>query len=178
MPPSHKKRRPAPDSVRRAVRPFSNIDDASGATGSEMKGKAMQRSSVSRTKNMLLTPSKTPRKPENGAQAPAFGHVARELFVTESDDLLATPRKRAKKYSGISMESFTVEEVEDPIDIFTDSRDRIPAKDESHENPFFGEVTEPEPSKRRSKRNVKIPGEGIQSVDAASRREDGMIYVL
>lgn len=178
MPPSHKKRQPAPDSVRRAARPFPSTDDASGATGSEMKGKATHRSSASRTKNMLLTPSKTPRKPENGAQAPAFGHVARELFVAENDDLLPTPRKRAKKYTGISMESFTVEEVDDPIDIFTDSRDRIPAKDESEANPFFGEVAEPEPSKRRSKRNVKIPGEGIQSIDAASRREDGMLYVL
>lgn len=76
------------------------------------------------------------------------------------------------------MESFTVEEEEDPISIFTDSQDRIPEKDISDANPFYGNSVA-EPSKRQSRRKVvSIPGEGIQSVDEASRREDGMVYVL
>ena len=141
-----------------------------------MKAKSVRRSTVSRTKDMLLTPSKTPRKVDVNKQVPALGHVARDLFNTQHDEL--TPRKRQKKYTGISLESFTAEEIEEPFDIFTDSRDRLPTKDESEANPFYGEVAVPETPKRRSKRSVKIPGEGAQSVDAAARREDGMLYVL
>ncbi|CAM1506427.1 Fc.00g060680.m01.CDS01 [Cosmosporella sp. VM-42] len=173
MPSPQKKRQPAPDSVRRAA----EIADNAHAPSASGHKKTARRSTVARTKDMLLTPSKTPRKMESQKNAPALGGVARELFSTESEELL-TPRKRAKKYTGISMESFRAEEVDDPIDIFTDSQDRIPTKDESEENPFYGDVAMPEPTKRRSKRKVHIPGEGAQSVNDASRREDGMIYVF
>lgn len=176
MPPSHRKRQPAPDSVQRAPRPTMRADDISADAISAVKGRTVRRSTLSRTKDMLLTPSKTPRKPDVEKQAPGYGHVARELFATQNDEL--TPRKRQKKYTGISLESFTAEEVEEPFDIFTDSRDRVPSKDGSKANPFFGEVAAPETPKRRSKRSVKIPGEGAQTVDAAARREDGMLYVL
>jgi hypothetical protein len=176
VPPSHRKRQPAPDSVKRAPRPTIRADDIAADTSSAMKTKSVRRSTISRTKDMLLTPSKTPRKPEAEKQAPGYGHVARELFTTQTDEL--TPRKRQKKYTGISLESFTAEEIEESFDIFTDSRDRVPSKDGSKANPFYGEVAVPETPKRRSKRSVKIPGEGAQTVDAAARREDGMLYVL
>lgn len=80
----------------------------------------------------------------------------------------------------MTLESFSAEEVEDPIAIFTDSNERIPQKDESEANPFFTKTAPPsEPSKRRSKRRqVAIPGEDSQSVEEASRRDDGMVYVL
>lgn len=79
----------------------------------------------------------------------------------------------------MSLESFNAEEVEDPITIFTDSRERVPQKDESDENPFLSRAAPSEPTKRRSKRRqVAIPGEDAQSVEEASRRDDGMVYVL
>lgn len=79
----------------------------------------------------------------------------------------------------MTLESFRAEVAEEDIEIFTDSQDRIPKKDESKSNPFVGNATTTaEPSKRRTKRKVHVPGEGSQSVDEASRREDGMIYVL
>lgn len=78
------------------------------------------------------------------------------------------------------MESFAAEEEEDPITIFTDSQDRIPEKDNSEANPFYGSTAmAAEPSKRQSRRKlVSIPGEGAQSIDEAARREDGIVYVL
>lgn len=78
----------------------------------------------------------------------------------------------------MTLESFRAEVAEEDIEIFTDSQDRIPKKDESKSNPFVGNAPAAEPSKRRTKRKVHVPGEGSQSVDEASRREDGMIYVL
>ena len=75
----------------------------------------------------------------------------------------------------------TAEEEEESIEIFTDSRDKLPEIDDRTENPFYGDaqVSVPEPTKRRSKRNkVVVPGEGVQTVDEALHREDGLVYVL
>ena len=136
--------------------------------------------SVSRTSGMLPTPSKTPRKPPNEKTVASIQSFARNLFSSE-DSAMPSPRKRrSKKYTGVTMESSTAEEEEeeDTIPIFTDSQDRIPAKDNSDANPFFG-TSAASPIKRQSKRKlVNIPGEGVQSVDEAARREDGMVYVL
>lgn len=77
----------------------------------------------------------------------------------------------------MTLEGFRAE-AEVDIEIFTDSQERIPKKDESKLNPFVGNATAAEPSKRRTKRKVMVPGEGAQSIDEASRRDDGLIYVL
>jgi hypothetical protein len=100
------------------------------------------------------------------------------LFPAEEADVSSPRKKRAKRYSSITLESFRAETAEEDIEIFTDTQERIPKKDDSKSNPFFGNATDAEPSKRRTKRKVLIPGEGAQSVDEASRRKDGMIYVL
>lgn len=106
--------------------------------------------------------------------------MARNLFASDAE-ILPTPRKKAKKYSGMTLDSFTAEDVEDPIAIFTDSRDRVPEVDSSTKNPFYQKASRAtlEPAKRRSPRNhVSVPGEGKQSVDDAVQREDGIVYVL
>jgi hypothetical protein len=93
---------------------------------------------------------------------------------------MPSSKKRVpKKYSGLTLDSFTAEALDDDsIEIFTDSKDRVPERDESAENPFYGRAA-PEPSKRRSKRrNVSVPGEKAQTVEEASERQDGMVYVL
>ncbi len=92
-------------------------------------------------------------------------------------------KKRSKKYSGLTLDSFRAENIEEPIEIFTDSRDRIPERDSATDNPFYGVATRdaprPEPAKRRSPRkHVSIPGEGRETIEDAIRREDGIIYVL
>ncbi|KAJ6437788.1 base excision DNA repair protein [Purpureocillium lavendulum] len=136
--------------------------------------------SISRATGMLPTPSKTPQKPPNEKTAAHIQTFARNLFASDEEPMPSPRKRRAKRYTGVTMESFTAEDAEDPIQIFTDSQDRIPQKDDSAENPFYGAEAAPaEPPKRKSKRRmVQIPGEGAQSVDEASRREDGMIYVF
>jgi len=156
---------------------------ASAAAALGLKDKAIHgptNPSVSRSAGMLPTPSKTPQKPPSEQTATNIKSFARNLFA-EDDATLSSKTRRAKKYSGMTMESFAAEDIEDPIAIFTDSQDRVPEKDASASNPFFGDVaaTSPEPTKRRSKRRqVNIPGEGAEDVETAARRIDGIVYVF
>lgn len=92
---------------------------------------------------------------------------------------MPSPKKKAKKYTGLTLDSFRAEDVEEDIEIFTDTRDQLPEIDESAENPFYGDRALAEPSKRQSKRKlVLVPGEGRQSIDDAVRRTDGVLVVL
>ncbi|KAG6008730.1 hypothetical protein E4U21_003925 [Claviceps maximensis] len=135
--------------------------------------------SISQAAGMLPTPSKTPRKPANEQNAKTIQSFARNLFSSDQEPVPSPQKKRSKKYSGVTLESFTAEEEEEePISIFTDSHDRIPERDESESNPFYGNPAI-ESSKKHSKRRVvHVPGEGMQSLDEASRRDDGMVYVF
>ncbi|KAH6900717.1 hypothetical protein B0T10DRAFT_471434 [Thelonectria olida] len=183
MPSPRKKRQPAMDAVRRASGSvFAESSQAATALGLDKSTtQRPTRSSASLAGGMLPTPSKTPQKPPNEKTTTKIKSIARNLFHTEVEtSVTSSPKKRrAKKYTGISMESFRAEEIEEPIEIFTDSQDRIPSKDDSESNPFYGDAAPPEPTKRRSKRRqVNIPGEGVKTVDEASSREDGMVYVL
>ncbi|KAI5923399.1 hypothetical protein F4810DRAFT_205273 [Camillea tinctor] len=187
-----KKRMPAMDSVRRASGPLTAEGTAHAADSlgiASIAPKARQpkshtsaaTSSHGTTSAMLPTPAKTPRKQPNAKTEAASRAVARNLFSAETD-VAPTPRKKkAKKYTGLTLESFTAEEMDDPINIFTDTRDRLPELDSSAENPFYGNDPAPveEPSKRRSKRKqVSIPGEGKQAIEDAVRRDDGIVYVF
>ncbi|KAF3076355.1 hypothetical protein CFAM422_001417 [Trichoderma lentiforme] len=170
-----KKRQSAADSVRRVT--ASLAAEASTASGS--KDKSVAGRSAAASSLMLPTPSKTPQKPPSSKATAHIQTFARNLFPVAEETELSSPRKRrSKKYSGMTLESFRAEVAEEDIEIFTDSQDRIPKKDESKSNPFVGNASAAGPSKRRTKRKVHVPGEGSQSVDEASRREDGMIYVF
>lgn len=133
---------------------------------------------------MLPTPAKTPRKQPDEKFEAGVRAVARNLFTGESStaEALASPRKRKPKtYTGVSLDSFRAEVVEEEIPIFTDSRDRLPEVDDSADNPFYGNTTEEQqPSRRRSTRVKKIivPGVGKIPVDEAVQRGDGIVYVL
>ncbi|KAL4754090.1 hypothetical protein BDW72DRAFT_167349 [Aspergillus terricola var. indicus] len=116
------------------------------------------------TEGMLPTPAKTPRKkPVDNA-----GSTARVLFPQPG-------QKKKKKQTGFSLDSFSDDPSQgDSIQIYTDSRDRIPEVDESEENPFYQKPptsTKPRPSKPKTRSRDK-------EVDEALKREDGMVYVF
>ena len=129
--------------------------------------------------NMLPTPAKTPRKK---ALIPGVGATGRKLFPVHADanDFIPSPRKKkSNRHIGFSLDTF--DEEQDKIEIYTDSKDRVPELDESEDNPFY---TKPgiEPAilvKEGSKRR-KVSGEfsGIKGMEEEFRREDGMVYVL
>jgi hypothetical protein len=114
---------------------------------------------------MLPTPAKTPRK----KPFDNVGSTAQVLFPTLSS------QKKKKKQTGFSLDSFTNDPSQgESIQIYTDSRDRIPEVDESEENPFYKKPT-PNTNTRPSRRKT---GGRDKEVDEALNREDGMVYVL
>ncbi|PKS11561.1 hypothetical protein jhhlp_003326, partial [Lomentospora prolificans] len=135
---------------------------------------------ISRGSGMLPTPAKTPKKAP-ADKNPGIQAIARNLFAPDEDVMPSPQKARAKKYTGISLESFTAEDDETPIEIFTDSKERIPDKEVSADNPFYGNAGRDvqEPVRRRSKRSkVHVPGEGRQAIEDAIEREDGLVYVF
>ncbi|CAJ2505044.1 Uu.00g124380.m01.CDS01 [Anthostomella pinea] len=184
-----KKRMPAMDSVRRAsgaltAEGTSNAADHLGISPKPKSHQKSQASSASQNTGMLPTPAKTPKKQPNAKTEAATRAIARNLFAN-GDDSAATPRKKkaAKKHSGLGLGSFAAEEMVEDIPIFTDSRDRVPERDNTAENPFY--VTGPAsttegPPRRRSKRTqVTIPGKGKQTIEEATRHhEEGMVVIF
>lgn len=134
-----------------------------------------------RSNGMLPTPDKTPKKRPTQAAA-GISSIARNLFPIRPEsieEVMPSPRKKGTKYKGFTMDSFGAEE-EAPIQIFTDSSERIPEVDMSADNPFYNaSAVLPEPTKRASKRRkLTVPGEGEQTIEQAGRRDDGLVYVL
>ncbi|KAL2062943.1 hypothetical protein VTL71DRAFT_6015 [Oculimacula yallundae] len=143
----------------------------------------VESSSSLRNNGMLPTPAKTPN--ERPTQiAPAVRSIARNLFPTRSgsdEEVMPSLKKKGRKYKGFTLDSFEAAEESTPIQIFTDSHDRVPEADLSPENPFYGESSRsvPEPTKRTSRRRkITVPGEGEHTVEELEQREDGLIYVF
>lgn len=176
VPSPRKKPQPLPEPHRH---PSGNLNAEVAADAAVTLGigdaKTVPATSISRATGMLPTPSKTPQKPPNKKTADNIQTFARNLFGAEEQEVM--PKRRPKKYSGVTLESFTEEE--SPIEIFTDFKDRVPVKDHSADNPFFGDAAAPEPSKRKTRRRmVHVPGHGVQALEEASCRDDGMVYVF
>ncbi|KAI8960464.1 hypothetical protein F5Y11DRAFT_267222 [Daldinia sp. FL1419] len=184
---SPKKRQPAADSVRRASGALTyegaaNAADSLGISSSQQH-KPKASTATSRAATMFPTPAKTPRKqPDEKSQANVRA-IARSLF--SETDAIATPKKRkSKKYTGLTLDSFTAENVDEPIEIFTDTRDRIPEADDTAANPFYEKQpaspsVEPKSPKKRSQgKLISVPGEGKLPLDEVLQRKDGIIYVF
>jgi len=174
-----KKKMPRPDSVRRLSGQLTAESTLTAANSLGIPSKT-HRSARAAASGMLPTPAKTPGRKHASAENEAnIAAIARNLFHADHEAMPDPKKKRAKKYSGLTLDSFTALDDEAPISIFTDSHDRIPEVDDNADNPFYGAAAAPEPVKRRSKRSkVTIPGEGRTTVEEATRRDDGMVYVL
>ena len=148
----------------------------------EGKMEVIRASTSVRKSSMLPTPAKTPSK-RPSENAPAITAIARNLFPVRSsgsdEEIMPSPKKKGKKYSGFTLDSFQAED-DAPIQIYTDSPDRVPDVDKSSDNPFYGRrPAVPEPTKRASKRRkINVPGEGEQTIEELEKREDGLVYVL
>ncbi|ETI26020.1 hypothetical protein G647_02797 [Cladophialophora carrionii CBS 160.54] len=135
---------------------------------------------------MLPTPVKTPKK----KMVAKANNAARALFQENPDmvDFEPSPRRnrKNKRYNGFSLESFSAEdENHGQIQIFTDSRDRVPQVDHGRSNPFVDHEVNSEASTSQkvegtSKRR-KLSGERKKvdpQVAAAIREDEGMVYVF
>jgi hypothetical protein len=130
---------------------------------------------------MLPTPAKTPRKRvvESGE---SLSTTARVLFPSRPatiDEVVPTPRKSRKTFkNAYTLESFAElgESSSSKIQIFTDSKERIPTKDDDEENPFVVKKGKgkakamPQKSRKASSR--------AKEMDEAAERDEGIIYIL
>ena len=135
--------------------------------------------------NMLPTPAKTPRK--KTVQA-GLSSTARILFPNRPDnaeEAMPTPRKnvrKTRKHIGFSLESFAEDgdaASEGSIEIFTDSKEKVPELDESEDNPFYVKPGQEPVTTVRSSKRRKVSGNVNDSAELEDpTREDGMVYVL
>jgi hypothetical protein len=171
------------DSVRRASGALTAESSAQAADALGIAPKSQQQKFQNTTATsqsiggMLPTPAKTPRKQPDTKTEAASRAIARNLFAPDQD-IMSTPKKKTKKYTGLTLDSFKAVDVAEDIQIFTDSRDRLPEVDNNVDNPFYGDHVVAAPSTRRSKRKVAVPGEGKQPIEDAVKREDGVLVVL
>ena len=90
--------------------------------------------------------------------------------------------RRPKKHIGFSLDSFDDGDgsSEGKIEIYTDSKDRLPEVDESEDNPFYVKPsTEPITTKRAGKRRKVHDGSNHnEEVQEMLKRDEGMVYVL
>lgn len=153
------------------------------------KNQSLQQPSLNPAGSMLPTPAKTPRK--KPVQQAAVNAAARVLFPAPPgtvEDAMPTPRKRRnKRHVGFSLYSSMEDEGDDSenkIEIYTDSKDKVPELDTSADNPFYeqpdqdGPVPEPSKSKTGRKRKASRGVEDDAEIKEAFHRGEGMVYVL
>lgn len=126
---------------------------------------------------------------------PDSKEAARVLFPNKPSAPEDTPSKKGvkkgKKFSAFSLESFNETggtEAQGNVQIFTDSRDRIPELDESEDNPFYQKPNATKDSEvkgdaavhttKRRKVEEKSNTKRDKEVQDAINRDDGMFYVL
>jgi hypothetical protein len=114
---------------------------------------------------------------------------SRWRHVADVAEIEPSPRRnrKNKRHNGFSLESFSVEEggsSRGQIQIFTDSRDRVPQMDKSKSNPFVehgldNDVSSTHKVAGTSKRR-KVSGDKKldPQVEEAIEKDEGMVYVL
>ncbi|RJE23565.1 hypothetical protein PHISCL_04108 [Aspergillus sclerotialis] len=172
-----KKKGPSRNSAFPQMRSLSNTSDPFTTTTSHLHQSLPPSLSTTMTDGMLPTPAKTPKK----KAVDDAGSTARTLFPATSG---TERRKRGKKPTGFSLESFedNLKQDQNNIEIYTDSRDRIPELDESEDNPFY---TKPGGSKTIGKTagcssggHKEKESKRDKEVGKSLHREDGMFYVF
>lgn len=168
------------DNAPSSVNDNNNPSDPFDSESTHLKQPFLHEFRTTITNGMLPTPAKTPRKKAVGDVSAA----SRTLFPSSS-----TPGrgKKGKKPSAFSLDCFGDEPSgsRTRIEIYTDSRDRIPEVHEHEGNPFYKKPDEKtaatvtrnsavRPSRRRMVEEVKRDKE----VEEAFERDDGMVYVL
>ncbi|KAF2178827.1 hypothetical protein K469DRAFT_598039 [Zopfia rhizophila CBS 207.26] len=130
-------------------------------------------------RTMLPTPAKTPRKRALQSQE-ALNSTARVLFPARTatvDEAMPTPRKGRKSRKNVfTLESFAEQMDEDAekIEIYTDSKERIPTLDETEENPFMMKKGKGKANGTRQAKSRKLdPKE--EEMHAAVARGEGML---
>jgi len=129
--------------------------------------------------SLLPTPSDTPRKRPLVEEA-SLKKTARVLFPARPaniEEVMPTPRKSRKK-DLFTLESFANagDEPAEKIQIFTDSKERVPEQDDEEDNPFI--------TKKGKAKAKAVPQKSQRAVADSARvqetidRDEGMVYLF
>ncbi|KAL5120709.1 hypothetical protein ACEQ8H_001458 [Pleosporales sp. CAS-2024a] len=126
---------------------------------------------------LLPTPSETPRKRPLETEA-SLKKTARVLFPQRPaniEEAMPTPRKSRKKEL-FTLESFAnaSEDKSEKIQIFTDSKERIPEHDDEEDNPFVSKKAKAKAVPQRSQRAVAESNMVKETIN----RDEGMVYMF
>lgn len=144
-----------------------------------------EQSALDLAPSMLPTPAKTPRK-QDLRKTSELQSAARVLFPTrleKVEDAMPTKKgRRGTKNVGFSLDS-SGEDDETKIQIFTDSKDKIPELDVGDHNPFVDNPETgrlPDTHKGTGRKGRKAKGEVKTNphIKNAFNHEEGMVYVL
>lgn len=131
---------------------------------------------------LLPTPSKTPRKRALHSEG-TLGPTARVLFADRPatvDEAMPTPRKIRKTKNVYTLDSFNeqMETANDKIEIFTDSKERIPTRDDEEDNPFITKKGKGKAKAKTTPQRTRKLNEQEAKMQEAAERDEGMIYIL
>jgi hypothetical protein len=130
---------------------------------------------------MLPTPAKTPRKRPLQTEE-SLNATARVLFPGRPatiDEAVPTPRKMRKTKNLFTLESFEQEannESSEKIQIYTDSKERVPTNDDDEDNPFVTKKGKGR-AKATPQKSKKVDARTAQ-MEAAANRDEGMVYIF
>lgn len=123
---------------------------------------------------LLPTPAKTPRHKKSTENT---GSIARSLFPAS-----ITASRQSKAAQKYSLDSFQEDSSGNSgsIEIYTDSRDRIPVMNNSHSNPFVSKGYQSRPRETPKSKRRDLSPDNSEEIDTkdALKRKDGMLYTL
>lgn len=127
---------------------------------------------------MLPTPAKTPRK----RRIDDLSSTARVLFPSRPatiDEVVPTPRKARKTKNLYTLESFAQQNDEsaEKIQIFTDSKERVPSPGTEEDNPFIVRKGKGR-AKATPQKSRKVVNQRTEKMNAAVERDEGMVYIF
>lgn len=147
-------------------------------------------SSTTISDGMLPTPVKTPRKkPSTNAASTARALFQDPVNMAANSAPVEPSARRSRKnkrYNGFSLETFSAEDESNNgrIQIYTDSRDRVPQLDASKVNPFVEPKVDREATTSKKvegtskRRKVSAKTRLDPQVEEAISQDEGMVYVL
>lgn len=131
-------------------------------------------------KSMYPTPSETPRKRPLQSEA-SLKSTARVLFPARPatiDEAMPTPRKSRKTKNLFTLESFAnaSDEPAEKIQIYTDSKERVPERDDEEDNPFITKKGKGK-AKATPQKSKKLDARSEQMKEKAER-DEGMVFLF
>lgn len=126
------------------------------------------------------TPSETPRKRPLQSEA-SLKSTARVLFPARPatiDEAMPTPRKSRKTKNLFTLESFAnaSDEPAEKIQIYTDSKERVPERDDEEDNPFITKKGKGK-AKATPQKSKKLDARSEQMKEKAER-DEGMVFLF